>query len=71
MSIHDLEGTFEVWLNDVKDLFPELRKVGKKHQAKSFKIGQLRSLDLSIKNNQLLAQHGVLHHQISTAASDI
>jgi hypothetical protein len=52
-----------IWLNYIKGLFPKLRKVGKKHQAKSFRIGQLKSLDLSIENDQLLAQQRIFYNR--------
>jgi len=48
-----------VWLNDMKRLFPELRKTGKKHEVQPFRISQLRPFKLSIENDQLLAQQGI------------
>ncbi|HEY5728862.1 MAG TPA: hypothetical protein VIS72_02340, partial [Anaerolineales bacterium] len=44
-----------VWLNYVKGLFPELREMRKKYEAKTVRIGELRLLDLPIQHDQLLA----------------
>ncbi len=57
-----------VWLNYMEGLFPELREMGKKNEAKTVRIGNLRSLDLSIQDDQLLAQQRIFYNQIDTAA---
>jgi hypothetical protein len=44
-----------VWLNYMNRLFPKLRKMGKQNEAKTVRIGELRSLDLAIQHDQLLA----------------
>ena len=50
----------------MKGLFPEFRKAGKKHQVETIKVGELWSLDLSIKHDQLLAQAGLYAHLYET-----
>jgi len=46
----------DIQLNNMHRLFPESGEVKKKHEAKTVRVGQLRSLDLPIQNDQLLAQ---------------
>ncbi len=58
-------------LNNMQGLFPESGEMGKKHDLKTVRVSQLRSLDLPIQNDQLLAQQRILHDQIGTAASEI
>src|SRR5260221_7069141 len=40
----------------MKRWFPESGEMGKQHEPKTIRVGQLRSLDLPIQNDQLLAQ---------------
>jgi len=56
-----------VWLNNMHRSFPESGKAGKEHEPKTIRVGQLRSLDLPIQDDQLLAQQGIFYDQIGTA----
>jgi hypothetical protein len=57
---HASAGVFR--LDNTQLLFPEFREVGKKNEAKTIRIGQLRSLDLSFQDDQLLAQQCTLYN---------
>jgi hypothetical protein len=58
-----------IWLNNVKDLFPETRKTYEQNEEETVATGQQGSFHLSIEDNELLAEHGILYNQIGTAAS--
>jgi len=47
--------------------FPDSGKAGKEHEPKTIRVGQWRSLDLPIQDDQLLAQQGIFYDQIGTA----
>jgi hypothetical protein len=53
----------------MKRWFPESGEMGKQHEPKRVRVGQLRSLILPIQNDQLLAQQGIFYEQFGTAAS--
>jgi len=42
-------------LNNMNRLFPESGEVGEKHEPKTVRVGQRKSLGRMIQNNQLLA----------------
>jgi hypothetical protein len=48
----------------MKDLFPKLREVSQKNEVKTIRMGKLRSLDLSIQDDQLLAQQRIFYNQV-------
>ena len=58
-----------VWLNNVKGLFPEPGKTSEQNEAETVMLGEQRSFHLSIEDDELLAQQGILYNQIGTAAS--
>ena len=58
-----------VWLNNVKGLFPEPGKTREQNEAETVMVGERRSFHLSMEDNELLAQEGILYNQIGTAAS--
>ena len=60
-----------VWLNNMKSLFPEPGTAGEQNQTETVTVGMQRALDLSIEDNQLLAQQRIFYNQIGTAASQI
>jgi len=48
------------WLGNMQRLFPEFREVGNENEAKTVRVGQLRSLDLPLQDHQLLVQQCIL-----------
>jgi hypothetical protein len=58
-----------VWLNDVKGLFLEPGTTGEQNKAETVTMGKYRSLDLSVEDDELLAQQRIFYNQIGTAAS--
>jgi hypothetical protein len=51
-----------VWLNNVKGLFPEPGITGEQNEAETVTVGKQRSRDLSIEDDQLLAQQGIFNN---------
>ena len=60
-----------VRLDDVQGLPPELGASSRQNQADTFGLGQLRSFDLTIEDNELLPQHSVFDDEIDTTAGDV
>ena len=60
-----------VRLNDMHGLLPEFGKAAKKHKQEVVLVAKLRSFDLPMQDDQLLAQECILHDQVRTAASYI
>ena len=60
-----------VWLNNVKCLFPEPGKTSEQNEAETVVLGEYRSFHLSMEDNELLAQEGILYNQIGTAAIQV
>jgi hypothetical protein len=58
-----------VWLNNVKGLFPKPGTTGEQNKAETVTMGKSRSLDLSVEDDELLAQQRIFYNQIGTAAS--
>jgi hypothetical protein len=58
-----------VWLNNVKGLFPKPGTTGEQNKAETITMGKQRSLDLSVEDDELLAQQRIFYNQIGTAAS--
>ena len=60
-----------VWLNNVKGLFPEPGKTSEQNKAETVMLVEHRSCHLTMEDDQLLAQQGIFHNQIGTAAAKI
>jgi len=60
-----------IWLYDVKGLLPKFGTVGKENEPETIGIGNLRSLDLPVEDNQLLAEHSIFNNQIVATASQV
>ena len=58
-----------IWLNNVKGLFPETRKTREQNEEETVATGQQGSFHLSIEDDELLTEQGILYNQIGTAAS--
>ena len=58
-----------VWLNNVKGLFPEMRRTREQNEEETVILGEQGSFHLSIEDDELLTEQGILYNQIGTAAS--
>ena len=45
-----------VWLNNVKGLLPEPGKASQQHEAKTVMLGEQRSFQLTMEDDELLSQ---------------
>ena len=57
-----------VRLNNMKGLFPEPGKTSEQHEAETVILGEHRLFHLTMEDNKLLTEQGILHNQIGTAA---
>jgi hypothetical protein len=51
-----------VWLNNVKDLFPEPGRTSERNEAETVMLGEHRSFHLTMEDDELLAQQGILYN---------
>ena len=57
-----------VELNNVKGLFPKPDTTSNQHEEGTVTAGQLDMFHLSMKDDELLSQQGILYNQIGTTA---
>jgi hypothetical protein len=60
-----------VGLNNEKGLFPEPGTASEQNEAKTVELGYLRSLHLTIVDDQLLAKECIFSNQIRTTAGQV
>ena len=60
-----------VWFDDDEGFFPALNQAGQKDQPQAIVLGQLRTFDLAVEHDQLLAQQGVFSHQLAPATGQV